>query len=38
MDSKDFPGIAVRVRKPKLVLSREATGYVFFDLFEDAPI
>jgi hypothetical protein len=35
MDGKDFPGIAVRIREPQLILARETTGDVVLDLFEN---
>ena len=36
MDRKDLPRIAIRIGKPKFVLSRKAAGEILFNLFENA--
>ena len=36
MHRKDFPGVAVRIGEPQLVLPREAAGDVLLDFLQNA--
>ena len=36
MHCEDFPGIAIRIRKPELILTSKATGSVLLDPLQDA--